>query len=210
MTGRIVSRETPAWRWVTDRGLRLASGDETLALYRRLGEAMLPEVAELVPADGSLLVVLKPGAPIPVRLSELFNGAKPDHIFEHGGRLHEIGVNFDGQDLFGVADYLKLTPPSLIEGLCEINFRVRFLGFQPGFAYLEGLPVAWHISRRDSPRLRVPAGSLALGGAYCGIYPAEGPGGWHLLGRTDRVLFDPEADPPALFQPGDRVRLIPE
>jgi allophanate hydrolase subunit 1 len=54
----------------------------------------------------------------------------------------------------------------------------------------------------------VPAGSLALGGAYCGIYPVAGPGGWHLLGRTDAVLFDPASSPPALLQPGDKVRLL--
>lgn len=208
MTKMTVSRETISWRWVTDRGIRLATGTATLPVYRRLMEAGLPGVAELVPADGSLLVVLKPGAQAPGQLREILRGGEAYGVPADAGRRHEIRVTFDGQDLPVVAERLGLTRPGLIEGLCEISFVVKFLGFQPGFAYLEGLPEEWCIPRLETPRKSVPAGSVALGGAYCGIYPARGPGGWHLIGRTDAQLFNPEASPPALFQPGDSVRLV--
>ncbi|MGN6318259.1 carboxyltransferase domain-containing protein, partial [Trinickia sp.] len=52
----------------------------------------------------------------------------------------------------------------------------------------------------------VPAGSVGIGGAQTGVYPAVSPGGWQLIGRTDATLFDPARNPPALLQPGDRVR----
>jgi KipI family sensor histidine kinase inhibitor len=208
MTKKTVSRETISWRWVTDRGIRLATGTATLPAYRRLMEAGLPGVAELVPADGSLLIVLKPGAQAPGPLRDILNGVACGEVSAGVGRRHEIAVIFDGQDLPGVAERLGLTRPGLIEGLCEIAFVVKFLGFQPGFAYLEGLPEEWCIPRLESPRKSVPAGSVALGGAYCGIYPAQGPGGWHLVGRTEARLFNPAASPPALFQPGDSVRLV--
>ncbi len=80
------------------------------------------------------------------------------------------------------------------------------LGFAPGFPYLLGLDAALHVPRRADPRTRVPAGSVAIGGAQTGIYPRELPGGWNLIGRTPQVLFDPERDPPCLLAPGDRVR----
>lgn len=208
MTKIAVSRETIFWRWVTDRGVRLATGTATLPLYHMLMEAGLPEVAELVPADGSLLVLLKPGANFPPGLHDILNSHPQAMTSASPGREHEIKVVFDGLDLPNVADKLDLTLQDLIEGLCEIRFVVKFLGFQPGFAYLEGLPVEWHMPRLETPRKSVPAGSVALGGAYCGIYPASGPGGWRLIGRTDARLFNPVASPPALFQPGDSVRLV--
>ena len=81
-----------------------------------------------------------------------------------------------------------------------------FLGFQPGFAYLGGLDETLHTPRRAAPLLEVPAGSVCIGGAQTGIYPARSPGGWQLIGRTTCVLFDPSRQPPTLLLPGDRVR----
>ena len=77
---------------------------------------------------------------------------------------------------------------------------------QPGFAYLDGLPAELHTPRRATPRPRIPAGAVAIGGEWTGVYPAEGPGGWSLIGSTDVVLFEPSRDPPCLLAPGDVVR----
>ena len=88
------------------------------------------------------------------------------------------------------------------------TYTVAMLGFAPGFPYLFGLDPALHIARRASPRTRVPAGSVAIGGAQTGIYPTELPGGWQLIGRTPLVLFEPARDPPSLLMPGDRVRFV--
>jgi KipI family sensor histidine kinase inhibitor len=86
---------------------------------------------------------------------------------------------------------------------------VALLGFAPGFPYLLGLDPSLAMPRRTTPRLRVPAGSVAIGGAQAGIYPAELPGGWHLIGRTPLRLFDPAREPPCLLGVGDRVRFVP-
>ena len=83
------------------------------------------------------------------------------------------------------------------------------IGFAPGFPYLLGLDPALALPRLATPRTRVPAGAVAIGGAQAGIYPRESPGGWRLLGRTPRVLFDASRPQPALLQPGDRVRFVP-
>jgi KipI family sensor histidine kinase inhibitor len=80
------------------------------------------------------------------------------------------------------------------------------LGFAPGFPYLLGLDATLHAARRANPRTRVPAGSVAIGGAQTGIYPTELPGGWQLIGRTPSVLFDAQRTPASLLAPGDRVR----
>ena len=202
-----VSRETFPLRWMTDRGLMVASGANTLALYRRLQAAALPGIQELVLADGSLLLVLEAGAEIPSALTELLNGQLVE-ADAATGRRHEIALRFDGEDLAEVSERVGLPRSALIEWLCSLDLVVKFLGFQPGFAYLDGLPPELHLPRRANPRKRVPAGSVALGGGYCGIYPAAGPGGWHLLGTTAEPMFDPAAEPPARLQPGDSVRLV--
>jgi len=89
------------------------------------------------------------------------------------------------------------------------EYRVAFIGFLPGFPYLMGLDPALHVPRRATPRTRVPAGSVAIGGAQTGIYPVASPGGWHVIGRTAIRLFDPAAAQPSLLRAGDRVRFVP-
>lgn len=196
-------------RWMTDRGICIAAGASTLALYQRLSAARLPGVLELVPADGTLLVVLEPGRAPPPELEALATDLlAPQVLAQASSRQHRIPVRFEGEDLFEVAAQAGLDTDGLVRLMCEQTLRVQFLGFQPGFAYLGGLPPLLHLPRRARPRTNVPAGSLALAGGYCGIYPSAGPGGWHLLGIAETRLFDPAADPPARLQPGDTVRLV--
>ncbi len=87
-------------------------------------------------------------------------------------------------------------------------YRVYMIGFAPGFAYLGSVPASIAAPRLDTPRLRGPAGSVAIAGRQTGIYPAESPGGWRLIGRTDLRLFSIDADPPSLLRPGDRVHFV--
>jgi KipI family sensor histidine kinase inhibitor len=128
------------------------------------------------------------------------------------GRLHEIPVCYGGPggiDLEELAAERAISPEKFVEEHCASEYRVAFLGFSPGFAYLAGLPEALASARLPSPRLHVPRGSVAIGGRYTGIYPESGPGGWRLIGRTPAALFDARFDPPALLAPGDRVRFFP-
>jgi KipI family sensor histidine kinase inhibitor len=87
-----------------------------------------------------------------------------------------------------------------------VTFVSAFCGFAPGFAYLSGLDAA--VSRLATPRTRVPAGSVALAGTWCGVYPTTSPGGWRIIGSTDARLWDVDRDPPALLVPGTRLRFV--
>jgi KipI family sensor histidine kinase inhibitor len=122
-------------------------------------------------------------------------------------RLIELAVLYDGVDLADVATLTGLGVEEVIARHCAVEYRVAMLGFAPGFAYLLGLDPALAVPRRAYPRQRVPAGSVAIGGQQTGIYPSELPGGWQLIGRTPRRLFDASAQPPSCLAPGDRVRL---
>ena len=127
-------------------------------------------------------------------------------------RSIEIAVRYggaDGPDLDDVAATCGLRPADVVELHAGARYRVLFLGFAPGFGYLGGLPAALATPRRTSPRERIPAGSVAIAGEHSAVYPLAMPGGWHLIGRTDAILFDPRADPPALLRPGAAVRFVP-
>lgn len=125
------------------------------------------------------------------------------------GDLVEIPTTFGGEDLPGVAELWGLTVAEAVERIADTPLTVAFCGFAPGFAYLRGLREEWAVPRLPAPRSRVPAGSVALAGAYAGIYPTASPGGWRLVGHTEQTLFDVRAEPPALLSPGTRVRLVP-
>ncbi len=114
-----------------------------------------------------------------------------------------------GPDLALVAQHANLSPDEVIGLHASAAYTVAFVGFQPGFAYLMGLPEALHTPRRATPRPRVPAGSVGIGGAQTGVYPTHSPGGWQLIGRVEQPLFDPQEDPPGWLQAGDMVRFEP-
>ena len=124
-------------------------------------------------------------------------------------RSVEIPVVYDGEDLGEVARRTGLDVEEVIKCHSGRDYRVWMLGFAPGFPYLGVLDKVLHLPRRDSPRARIAAGSVAMAGGQTGIYPTESAGGWHILGRTVRRMFDSERAEPFLLRPGDAVRFVP-
>jgi KipI family sensor histidine kinase inhibitor len=120
-----------------------------------------------------------------------------------------VPVTYNGEDLDEVARRTGLTRQMVIEIHCSREYRVYMLGFAPGFAYLGNLDSRLALPRRDTPRKRVPAGSVAIAEVQTAVYPSSTAGGWHLIGRTDLEMFDIRRNPPALLAPGDRVVFEP-
>ncbi|WP_326945133.1 allophanate hydrolase subunit 1 [Amycolatopsis sp. NBC_01307] len=175
--------------------------DQMRAAHATVLAARPDGVVDLVPGARSLLVV---GAVAAVRA--LLDGADLTH--PPGGNPREVtlDVHYDGEDLALVAADAGCSEDAVAELHTGAAYTVAFTGFAPGFGYLTGLPSPLRQPRLDSPRTRVPAGSVGLAGEFTGVYPRESPGGWRLLGHTTTPLFDAHADPPALLAPGDRVR----
>ncbi|MBT8148780.1 MAG: 5-oxoprolinase subunit PxpB [Pseudomonadales bacterium] len=184
-----------------------------------------PAIRDIVPGDGNLTIVFEPLLASAAQISEqlqqrwqqLANTATQSNgdpaTAQYPTQQLEViyGGNY-GPDLAGLAGLAGLTPKQLIELHCSTAYRVAFLGFQPGFAYLQGLDPRLQVARRSVPRQQVPANSLAIGGSYCGIYPAPSPGGWHIIGRYTKAqgpLFDLARTQPALLAPGASVRFVP-
>lgn len=176
------------------------------AVRAALERSPLPGQQELVPAARTVLVVLD-RAPTELDVTALRRLSPVPAGTVAPGSLVELPVVFDGPDLDDVARLTGRDVPALVRALTDAELTVAFGGFAPGFGYLTGLPADLHVPRRDTPRTRVPAGSVGLAGPYAGAYPRASPGGWQLVGRTDAVLFDVDRDPPALLVPGARVRL---
>lgn len=213
-TEKPIPRQPPplCWRWVGERGLLVATGAATLARYALLSAGAFDEVEDIVPADESVLVILRRGATVSPALRHALTAPVVEQQAIAGTR-HEILAEYGGEtgpDLAAVAERAGLDAATYVRIHAAAEHAVVFLGFQPGFAYLRGAPSALHAPRRSTPRRAVAAGSIAVGGAYTGIYPASGPGGWNIIGRTRAVLFDPQRETPCLLAPGDRVVFVPE
>lgn len=185
----------------------------------------LAGVTEIVPAYGSVGVVYEPER-VPALHGELpwrvvgewlerhlegKAGAAPRQARKP--REHVVPVVYGGEhgpDLEQVAKTAKLSPDAVVKLHAGAVYHVAAIGFSPGFPYLIGLPERLATPRRATPRLRVPAGSVGIGGAQTGVYPRETPGGWQLIGRTGLELFDPERlVEPSLLNAGDKVKFKP-
>ena len=170
-------------------------------------------VVDVVPAYASVTVHYDPMrigyADLRSRLLALTSSGQPTAMGNGSARSHSIPVRYDGEDLADVAARVGMTVGDVIGIHAATEYRVFVIGFVPGFAYLGLLDSRLVIPRRESPRKKVPAGSVAIAEAQTGIYPSETPGGWHLIGTTDVRMFDPARSEPALFAVGDRVRFVP-
>jgi len=172
------------------------------------------EILDLIPAYSSLLVCFDSQRTSLGKMREYLA-----HILSSvplstitTPRLIEIPTQYGGTfgpDLSFIAERSGLRERDVIELHASVTYRVYMIGFTPGFAYLGSVPAQIAAPRLETPRTRVPAGSVGIAGRQTGIYPRETPGGWRLIGRTNVRLFDPNADPPALLRPGDRVRFVP-
>ena len=114
-----------------------------------------------------------------------------------------------GPDLGDVADHNGLSPQDVIDIHSGTGYRVFMLGFAPGFPYLGGMDERIACPRLQTPRVRVPAGSVGIAESQTGVYPNDSPGGWRIIGRTPVKLFDPNAEPPAAILPGSKVVFDP-
>ena len=187
------------------------------ALARHLAASRPDWVRDIVPAYASLAVFVDPGklprASDPLDAAITWVQAQPVDAMADTAiqNVIEIPVRYggeDGPDLADVATHAGLDPVDVITRHAAIDYTVAMLGFAPGFPYLLGLDPSLAMQRLHTPRLRVPAGSVGIGGAQTGIYPRPGPGGWRIIGCTDVALFDPRHSPPSLLSAGDRVRFV--
>lgn len=126
-------------------------------------------------------------------------------------RHHQILVDYNGPDLNDVCDATGLSHADVIKLHSDARYTVRFLGFSPGFAYLDGLAPQLHLPRRNVPRTKMETGAVAIGGSHAGIYTIPSPGGWNWLGHTGHPLFNPSIDGENAFtlKPGDTLEFIP-
>ncbi len=195
-----------------DRAVLLAPADpaQVLALLARIDAAGAPAVAELVPAAETVLVRAAAG----FGTDELTRVLRSISSEESGAaaalssdtRELTLHVVYDGPDLDEVGRLTGLGAGGVVASHTDRVWTVAFCGFAPGFGYLrsDGDPLA--VARRDTPRTRVPSGSVGLAGPYTGVYPTPSPGGWQLIGRSGARLWDVARTPPALLVPGTRVR----
>lgn len=180
------------------------------ALAAQVQALKLPGLAEAVPGYCTLLVHYDPAQldfatvrDMIARLAAAIESAPAPQT-----RRVEIPVVYDGPDLAFVAQHNGLTAEEVVRLHTAGEYRVYMMGFMPGFAYLGEVDARLAVPRLETPRLRVPAGSVGIAGRQTGIYPLESPGGWRLVGRTPLVMFDLARTPPFLLSPGDVVTFV--
>ncbi|MBB4008875.1 5-oxoprolinase subunit B/C family protein [Allorhizobium taibaishanense] len=188
--------------------VELADLDETLALFASLQADPVPGIEEMVPAARTLMIRFRPETVSAEALAGAIAGRDLSAKIPPSDKLVEIPVSYDGEDLGDVAELTGMSVEEVIRRHTDSTFTVAFCGFAPGFGYLVGGDPKLHVPRRKSPRTRIPAGSVALAGAFSGVYPQNSPGGWQLIGSTPLKMWDISRDPGALFQPGYRVRFV--
>lgn len=184
------------------------------ALAALIEAAPLPGVIETVPAYATLLVHFDPRIVAYATVADWIEGlADQAADIPRTPRRIQVPVRYGGKngpDLSLVAASTGLTPVQVVRIHTGTEYTVYMMGFTPGFPYLGRLDPRLALPRLETPRTRVPAGTVAIAGEQTGIYPLDSPGGWHLIGRTSLLLFDPSAEMPFLFAPGDLVTFVAE
>lgn len=212
---------------VGDRGITLSISEEvSLANQQKIWwmgatiekcDALKNIIVDIVPGMNNLTLFLNPyravnRQEIQATLAHLWQEASSLDLAEmFKGKLVDVPVIYGGEkgpDLLEVAKIHGLTVEELVARHTAPIYTVYFIGFMPGFVYLGGLDTTIHTDRRATPRLKIPAGSVGIGGSQTGVYPGESPGGWQILGNTTLPFFDMNREVPSLFLPGDQLRFV--
>ncbi|MGY2055111.1 5-oxoprolinase subunit B family protein [Nocardia gipuzkoensis] len=222
---------TRAQRQAAEEAIR-AAGDRALLitpqrrdlvaeLVAALRDRPVPGVQDMLPAAETVLLTLdvpRDGEAVRRALTTLLislhaqqstgvsRGTSPDNAFRP--EPVAIPVRYDGADLDDVARLLEITTAEVIAAHTGTVWRCAFVGFAPGFGYLEASDGRFSVPRRVQARTSIPAGAVALAGGYSAVYPRSTPGGWQLIGTTDLRMWDAERDPPALIRAGATVRFV--
>jgi inhibitor of KinA len=184
-----------------------------IELARRLSEVRVEGIVETVPTFRSLMVyydpVVLPAASLAGHIRELIQGLQG---VPQSGRSWCLPACYDAHvapDLHDVALRTGLSPAQVVERHSATTYHVYMLGFLPGQAYMGDVPIELALPRRENPRLKIPAGSLAIASTMTCIFPQETPCGWHLIGRSPVPLWEHGSLHAALLAPGDQVKFKP-
>jgi KipI family sensor histidine kinase inhibitor len=195
--------------------ISLEANQKVLALNQALSKANIGGVEETVPTYRSLLIRYNPLKTTYEHLVFQIKDAEKNLnklAVETEGRRIVVPVVYGGEygpDIGFVAQYHGITEEMVVKLHSKREYRVYMIGFVAGFPYLGEVPDEIAIPRLETPRLKVPAGSVGIAEKQTGIYPCEAPGGWRIIGRTPLKLFNPLQQPPALLRPGDIVKFKP-
>jgi inhibitor of KinA len=212
----------PEIQFASDRSILIRAGSDisreiherVLKYFLLIRSAGIRGVQSINPAYNSILItfdsfIIHPNA-ISDRIKTLLT--KTESVAAPTTRLIEIPVCYDEEfalDISNVADQNSLTIEEVIQIHTQPEYLVYFMGFSPGFPYLGDMPKEISTPRLQTPRVKVPAGSVAIGGDHTGIYPVTSPGGWNIIGRTPLKLFSPENEDPTLLKMGDKIKFVP-
>ena len=183
---------------------------QDLALRLRESQAYLEVVAGLDSVVVQFDIASKDRNEMEKQIAEVM--ALPGSMRATAQPVVEIPVCYGGEagpDLADVCEQLGVTQEEFIALHSGREYQVDLVGFTPGFAYIGGLDKQLNVSRRQEPRVCVPAGSVGIAGGMTGLYALQGPGGWPLIGRTSFILFDAAADNPFVLVPGSKVVFVP-
>ncbi|ENE4777152.1 allophanate hydrolase subunit 1, partial [Klebsiella variicola] len=169
--------------------------EERLALLDKLLSETPVGIEEIVPAARTLLIRYQPYIVDAQTLVNTISRYTFNYLVHAAGRVIDIPVCYNGEDLSEVAHILGISTAEVIRQHTQTEFTVAFTGFAPGFAYLSGNRNLV-VPRKTSPRLWIPAGSVGLAVEFSGIYPKSSPGGWQLIGKTEKAMWDPNRSVP--------------
>lgn len=205
-----------------DRALTVEFGNEIneqinahlLGFIKKLKNMHIKGIEEFIPSFRSVLIHYNPGVLSYAEISKCINEVLEHPIADigHKKRIVEIPVCYEnglGPDIEFVAEHAGLSVEEVIKIHSAKPYLIYMLGFQPGFPYLGGLDARIHTPRLDTPRLKLEAGSVGIGGKQTGLYPMESPGGWQIIGLTPVRCYNPDSDTPIPYRAGDYISFIP-
>ncbi len=203
---KVMANGERAWLLEVTGAAEVRAVAAALRLLRSEGGPPWVHIVDIVPAAQTVLVSASNPAHASALQQPLSTLTGLPRQKTSVGDIVEIPVSYDGEDLDAVAQACGLTPEEVVAAHTDTAWDVAFGGFAPGFAYLTNGDPRLRVARRSEPRTAVPEGAVALADGYSAVYPRRSPGGWQLIGHTDRALWDATLEQPALLMPGMRVQ----
>jgi len=167
-------------------------------------------VTNLTPSYNKLIISFDLNILNFLSLKKIIENAEINEVQISNRSQKEIPVCCDNEyalDIKRLESRLNLKPEIIFENFFQNEYFCYMTGFVAGMPFLGDLSKDMRLKRLETPRVKVPKGSVGITEQFCNIYSFESPGGWNIIGNTPLDIFDiSNKNTPNLISPGDSVK----
>ena len=190
--------------------VNIETNSVVIKYFNQIRSLRIDGILNLTPSYNKLIISFDLNLTSSEKLIKIIKNINTNEKVNIDKKIIEIPICLKDEfslDLDRLVANLKLNKSEIFKTFLSKNYFCYMTGFIAGMPFLGDISNDLRFRRLDTPRVKVPKGSVGVTEQFCNIYSFESPGGWNIIGRTPFKIFDRDNESkPSLINPGDYVK----